>query len=125
MRAGGFDEGPEFGIFLEGGVFADGEVRAVEEVFEGVAAEDAVDDDAEVVLFEIDAVIAETEAMEDLAVAFQFAEALEFSGHDLVRQAAELAEDVQLQFLRHTGKFSRARGIKNDLKRAHRMEIKG
>lgn len=96
LDARGFDEGPEFGIFLEGGVFADWEVRAIEEVFERVAAEDAVDDYAQIVFFEIDAVIAEPEAMEEFAVPFQFAEALELSGHDFVRQAAEFAEDVQL-----------------------------
>jgi len=42
-----------------------------------------------------------------------------------VWKAAELAEDVQLQAIRHAGAFGRARGIKNYLKRAHRMEIKG
>ena len=125
LHAGGFDEGPEFGVFLEGGILADGQVRAIEKVFERVAAEDAMNDDAEVVLFEIDAVIAEAEAMEDFAIAFQFAEALEFRGHDLVGQAAEFTEDVQLQFLRHAGELGGAGGIENDLKRAHQLQIKG
>src|SRR5688500_852635 len=39
LRARRFDEVPEFGVFLEGGVFADGEVGPVQEILERVAAQ--------------------------------------------------------------------------------------
>jgi hypothetical protein len=110
---------------LEGGILADGQVRAIEKILERVAAEDTVDDDAEVVLFELDAVIAEAKAMEDLSVALQFAKAFELGRHDLVGQPAEFAEDVQLQFLRHAGKLRRAGRVENNLEWPHGSEIKG
>lgn len=84
-----------------------------------------MDYDAEVVFFEINAIIAETEAVKDFAVALELSEAFEFGGHDLMRQAAEFAEDVQLQFLRHARKFRRAGRVENNLERAHENEIKG
>jgi len=62
---------------LEGLVFFYRQGGAIEEIFERVFAEDAVDHDAEFVPLEIDAVIANPKAMQDFAVSLEFAEALE------------------------------------------------
>ena len=114
-----FDEFPEFGILLQGFVLTDFQAGAEIKVLEGVSAEDAMDDDAEIMAFEIDAVIADAKAMQDAASAFEFAEFFQFRGHHLLRNAAELTEDLQLQFLRHFRQFRRAGRIKNNLERSH------
>jgi 7,8-dihydroneopterin aldolase/epimerase/oxygenase len=122
LGAGGFDEGPEFRVFLEGGVFADRQVRAIKKIFEGIAAEDAVHDHAKVVFLEIDPVIAEAEAVEHFAVAFQLAESFQLCGHDLMRQAAKFPQDIQLQFLGHAREFRRAGRVKDNLERPHQAK---
>jgi 7,8-dihydroneopterin aldolase/epimerase/oxygenase len=76
-------------------------------------------DHTEVVFLEIDAVIAEAEAVEDLSVTLQFAEAFQLRGHDLMREAAKFAQDIQLQFLGHAREFRRAGRVKDNLKRPH------
>lgn len=119
LGAGCLDKRPEFGIVLQGSVFCDGQVGAKKKVFEGVLAKDAMHDNPEVVLLEVDAVIAEAETVQDLAVTLQLAKALKFSGHDFVGQAAEFAEDVQLQFPWHARQFGRAGRIENNLEWAH------
>ena len=63
-RPSGFYELPEFGVILEGFVFARGKTGSEEKVFEGIAVEDAVDHDSEFMAFEIDAVIAQSESMQ-------------------------------------------------------------
>ena len=60
-----------------------------------------------------------------LALAAFFAATLEFSvafkvrADDLLRQAAELSQNVKLKFLRHTRQFRGAGRIEDDLERAH------
>ena len=61
--------------------------------------------------------------MKNVAIAFKLAEILQFAGDDMLRQAAKISEDLQLQFLGHAGQFSGAGGRKNDLKRAHRFAV--
>ena len=116
---GGFDEFPEFGIFLEGLIFTGADAGAEEKILEGMAAEDAVDEDAEAVAFEINAVVADAITVEDVAVAFEFAEIFEFIGHDMLGEAAEITEDLKLQFLGHLGQFGGTGGRENDLERVH------
>ena len=110
-----FDELPEFRIFLQHFVFASGKAGAEEKVFEGVAVQNPVHNEAEGMAFKINAIIAEPEAMERFAVALEFAEMFHLSVQDLLGEAAEFAEDIELQFLRHLGEFGGAGGIKNDL----------
>ena len=81
-----------------------------------MAVENPVDDHAELVLFKIDAIIADAKPVENAPGAFQLAELLQLGGHDLLWQAAEFAEDLQLQFLGHLCQFRRTGRIKNDLK---------
>src|SRR5215471_12797801 len=95
------DELPELRVFLQGLVFAHLDAGTEEEILERVLAQDAVDEDAELVAFEIDAVIADAEAVQDMAVAFELAEIVEFAGDDVGRQAAKIAEDLELQLLGH------------------------
>ena len=116
---GGCDQFPEFGVLLEGFVFADGQAGAEEEVFEAVLAQDAVDDDAEFVALEIDAVIPEAEAVQELVVAFEPTEAFEVGAHHFLGEAAKLAEDLQLEFLGHLREFGGAGGVEDDLEGAH------
>ena len=52
----------------------------------------------------------------DTPGALEFAEFLQLGAHDLLRQPAEFAEDLQLQFLRHPRQLRRTGWIKNDLK---------
>src|SRR5581483_4986835 len=117
--AGGFNHLPEFRVFLKNFIFARREAGAEEEIFESVAAEDAMDDHAEVVPLEINAIIAEAKAMEGLAVALEFAEMLEIALHGLLGKAAKFAEDVKLQFPGHLGQFRGADGVEDDLELHH------
>ena len=116
---GRFDQLPEFGVFLESFVLADREAGAEEEVFETVLAQDSMDDDAQFVALKIHAVIAETEAVKELVVALQPAEALKVGAHDFLGEAAKLAENLQLQLLGHLREFGGAGGVEDDLERAH------
>jgi hypothetical protein len=120
---GGFDEFPELGVLLQRLVFADGETRTEEEVLEAVLAQDAVDDDPEFVALKIDAVIPQTETVEELVVALQPAEALKIGAHHFLREAAKLTENLQLQLLGHLGEFGGAGGVKDDLEWAHESVI--
>ena len=117
--AGGFDHFPEFGIFLERFVFLGLEAGAEEEILEGMAAEDAVDEQAEVVPLEIDAVIADAETVQDAPALHEPAEFLQLSPAGLLRQPAELAEDLQLKFFGHARQFGGAGWRKNDLEWMH------
>ena len=77
-----------------------------------------MDDDAEDMSFEVEAIVAEAVAGEGAAVAGQGAEvgvlALEF-----LREAAELAEDVQLEVPGELAEFSGTGRIEDDLERLH------
>ena len=78
-----------------------------------------MNEDSEAVAFEVDAVVADAVTVEDVAVAFEFAEIFQFVGHDMLGQAAEIAEDLELEFLGHAGQFGGTGGRENDLKRVH------
>src|ERR1051325_2188551 len=117
----GFDEFPEFRILLKRLVFGNRKIRTIEKVFERVFIHDAIDQYAEFVTFEIDTVIAETKAMKSAASAMETAVFFQIVLYHFFRQAAEFAENVELEFLRHLGQFSRAGGIKNNLERTHGM----
>ena len=69
----------------------------------------------ELVAFEIDAVIANPEPVQDPARALEFAELVQLGVHDLLRQAAKLAEDLELQLFGHPRQFRGAGRIKDDL----------
>ena len=75
--------------------------------------------DAELVTFKIDAIIADAKTVERVAVGFELAEIFEFAGDDVLGQAAKIAEDFELQFLRHPREFGRRNRREDDLKRAH------
>ena len=116
---GGFDELPEFRILLQGLILLHFETGTKQEVFEGMAVEDAMDDQTEFVALEIDAVIPDPKAMEGASSPLELSELVHLSLHDLLGEAAELAEDLQLKFLGHPRELSRAGRIKDDLKGVH------
>ena len=113
---GSFDQFPEPRILLERLVFRELEPGAEQEVLEGVAIEDTVHYQAEFVAFEINAVIAHAEPMQDTARALELAELVQFGVHDLLRQAAKLAKDLELKLFGHPRQFRRAGRIEDDLK---------
>ena len=113
---GGFDQLPELRILLERLVFLELQPGTEQEVLERVAIEDAVHYQAEVMAFEIDAVIPHPKPVQDPARALELAELVQLGVHDLLRQAAKLAEDLELQLFGHSRQFRRAGRIEDDLK---------
>jgi hypothetical protein len=77
-------------------------------------------DDAQFVAFEVDAIIAEAKAVEAPAFPLQFPKSIQLRRQDLVRQAAEFAQNEQLEIPRHLREFRRADWIENNLERSHR-----
>src|SRR4051794_28730124 len=75
--------------------------------------------EAEFVPLEIDAIIPDPKAVQNSSVALEFAKLVELRLHDLLRQPTKLTEDLQLQFLGHSGKLRRAGGVEDDLERSH------
>jgi len=120
---GGLDEFPEFRIFLQRLIFTDLDAGTKEEILECVPAHDAMNQHAERVALKVNAVVADAEAVQDVPVAFQFAEILQFAAHDLLWQAAEVAENLQLQFLGHSRQLGRGGRREDDLKGAHRLSF--
>jgi len=108
---------------LKGLIFLQLKTGTEKEILESMAIQDAVDYEAQFVPLKINPVIADAEPMEDPAGAFQFAELIQFSLHDLLREAAEFAKDLQLQFFGHARQFGRAGGIENNLKWAHGKRV--
>jgi hypothetical protein len=114
-----FDHVPEFRIVLQCLVLGDGQAGTEKEILEAVLAENAMDDDAEFVAFEVHAIVSHAESMKNLAAAFEFAEAFQFRADDLLGNATEFAENGELKLFRHFRQFSGAGRIKDDLKRTH------
>ena len=122
---GSFDQFPEPGILLERLVFRELEPGAEQEVLESVAIEDAVHYQAEFVAFEINAVIADPESVQGPAGALEFPELVQLGIHDLLRQAAKLAEDLELQLFGHPRQFRRAGRVEDNLEGAHLITSTG
>ena len=94
-----------------------------QEILERVAVEDAVDHQAQFVPLEIDAVIPDPEPVQRPAGALEFAELVQLGAHHLLRQAAELAQDLELQLFGHPRQFRRAGRVEDDLKWAHCLSV--
>src|SRR6266498_4026285 len=69
---------------------------------------------------EVNSIIANSEAMQRAAFAFELAEPFQIRGHHFLGQAAKLAQNAQLKLLRHPGELGGARRIEDGLKRPHR-----
>src|ERR1044071_9385404 len=78
--------------------------------------------DAEIVALEINPVIADAETLQNMAGALQFSKLVHFGAHHLLRQAAKIAKDLELEFLGHLRQFRCAGRIENDLKGSHLIE---
>src|SRR5467141_1258816 len=87
-----------------------------------MAVQDAVDDQAKFVAFEINAIIANPKAVQTLACAFELAELVQFRVHGSSRQSAELAKYLQLKLLRHTGQLGGTCRVKDNLKGWHNSD---
>ncbi len=68
---------------------------------------------------EIDAIIPDPEAVQGAALLDELAELVQFRAHHLLRQAAKIAEDLQLQFLGHPRQFGGGGRRENNLERIH------
>ena len=113
------DELPKLRVLLKRFVLLHFQPGTEEEILQGMPVENTVDEQAEFMALKIDAIVADSEAVQGAAGPFQLAESVQLSLHDLLRQAAKFTEDLQLQFLGHACQFRRASGIKDDLERAH------
>ena len=118
-RFGRFDQFPEFRILLKRLVFGDRQIRAVEKIFEAVFIQNAIHNHAELVPLKVNAIISDAEAVQVMPRAIQAAILVEVIFENLLRQAAEFAEDIELKLLRHFRQLSRAGRIEYDLERAH------
>jgi hypothetical protein len=116
---GRFDHFPELWILLQRLVFVRFQTGAEEKILQRVPAQNPMHDHAQFVPLEVNAVVAHAEPVQRPPRAFQFAELVQFGVHHLLRQAAKLAEDLQLQFLGHLRQFRGAGWIKNDLEWTH------
>src|SRR5688572_1836681 len=79
---------------------------------------------AKIVSLKVNPVIPDPKTMQRLAATLQFAKIIQLGGDHLLRQAAKLAENLELQFLGHTPQFGGAGRIEDDLERAHRRDFK-
>jgi hypothetical protein len=118
-RFGRLDHLPELGILLQGFVLLDLQAGAIEKILERVAMQDAMDEHAEFMALKINPVVAHAKAMEDAPAAFEFAEVVQFGADHLLGQPAEIAQDLELEFLGQAGHFGGAGGREYDLKRSH------
>jgi hypothetical protein len=114
-----FDLRPEFRIGLERFVLPQLEVRAVEEIFQRVSGQNAVNDDPQTMALEVNAVVGEAEAVERAAGFFEFPKRLQIRLDHVAGDAAELPEDFQLKPLGHGRKFGGAGGVEDDLEKPH------
>jgi hypothetical protein len=112
---GGFDHFPEFWVFLEGLVLTRGQTRTKEKILQRVAAEDPVDNDAQFVALEINAVITDAKPMKGFPGPLKMAEVMQIAFDHFPRKAAKFAENLKLQLARHPGQFRGAGRIKNNL----------
>ena len=113
-----FDQFPEFGILLKSFVLAGFQAGTEQKILERVPAENAVDEHAQFVPLEIDAIITHPKTVQRPPAQFQFAEGVQFRAERLLGEAAEFAEDMQLQFLGHARQFGGAGWRKDDLEHA-------
>lgn len=121
-RLGGLDHLPKLGILLQGFVLLHLQARAIHEILERVPAQDAMHQHPEFVSLKINPEVPDAKTMQDASAAFQLAEVVEFRADDLLRQAAKLTEDLQLEFLRHPRHFGGAGRREDDLKRTHTFD---
>ncbi len=76
-------------------------------------------DQAQLMSLEIDPVIPHAKPVQRSARAFELAKLVQLGPQDLLGQAAEFAQDFELQIFWHPGQLGRAGGVKDDLEKAH------
>jgi len=106
---------------LQGFVLTGLEARTEKKIFQGMPAQDAMDQHSQCVPLKINPIIADPEPVQQMATTFQFPEILQFTGDHMLRQPAKIAQDLQLQFLWHPRQFRRAGWREYDLKGAHQV----
>ena len=125
---GGFNQFPEFRIFLERLVLARFQSGSEQKILERVPAHDSMDQHSKFVPLKIDTIIPHAKAVQDAPALLQFAELAQFRAEHLLGQTAKVAKDLQLQFLRHPPQLGGRRRREDDLKRVHnqsRVEGRG
>src|SRR6266705_3036527 len=81
--------------------------------------------DAQVVPFKIYAVIAQAKTVQYPVTLLQLAKFVQFRAAHLLRQAAKITEDLQLQFLGHPGQLGRTGGCEDDLESVGHLIVDG
>ena len=120
----GIDQFPELGVFGQRLVFRTGKLRAKGEVFQGIFVENAVDDEAGLLLLKIDAVVARAVTVEGTVGPANRAEAIGMTGQEVRGQDIELAQNLDLE---RGGELTDLRGAgrgENDLKSRHAIQLK-
>jgi hypothetical protein len=97
------------------GIVSHREFRAEKEVTDRVLVENAVNQDPLGMTFEVDAVIAATEAVQGAAIALNFAKVASVQGIEIFGKYLELREKVELKILGKSAHFRGADGIEDDL----------
>ena len=123
-RAGSVDHVPEFRVLLERAIFAERKARTKKKILERVPVKDAMDDEAEIVAFEIDPIVSDSKAVKGFAFTFKMSEFLEIGSH-FMGQSAKFAENMELEFLGHAAQFRGTGRIKNDLEWPHDQIMDG
>ena len=118
---GHLDEFPKLRVLLKRLVLLHFQSGTEKEILESMAIEDAMDHQAELMAFEINAIISHAKPMEGAAGTFQFAESVQFGSHYLLGQTAEFTQDLQLELFWHARQLGGAGRVKNDLERAHSL----
>ncbi len=77
---------------------------------------------AEIMAFKIDAVFAQTQALEVMSMTGKAAETFQIRLQQFLRQTPKLAQNIKLKFFRHFGQFSSTGWIEDDLEWAHRKK---
>ncbi len=120
MLLAGLDQFPEMRVILQYLILThiDIDAGAEEEILERIAAQNPVDQNTQIMLFKVNPVISQTEAVKGPALTLQAPET--FIGLiNLLRQAAEFTQDIQLQIPGHLGKLRGGHRSEYDLKWSH------
>ena len=119
-RFGRLDQFPELRVFLQGPILAAGQFVAVEKIAQlFFRVKNPVNQDAEVVPLEVHPVVTQPEAEHVVAVTVEPAKLVHLVAADVVRQPAEFAEYLQLQFLGQRAQLCRGGGSEDDLEGRH------
>ena len=114
-----FDQLPKLRILLKRLILLHLDAGPEQKVLQRVPAEDSVDNQSKLMPLKINAIIANAKSLQYPSRPLKFAELIDLRVHDLLRQAAKFAQNLQLQLLGHPRQFGGTGRVENNLERAH------